>query len=182
MLSSAEETAEAVPCELSAGNTPVSACWSRRFILRPSPIRTPCTCFGDGPNSLANSVSGVNIAAVREHSITSRQARVHVIVCHDLYARSHSLYEMVGFTDRVSPEVLEALNPGLAEDIIQDADVLIRELEGIFACPSGGFYSPRPPRRFASRPFGDDPSRSRTLQQARSQTHNGAARGEWQPA
>lgn len=35
-------------------------------------------------------LSGVDIAAVREHSITSRRTRVHVIVCHDLDAHSHS--------------------------------------------------------------------------------------------
>lgn len=73
----------------------------------------------------------VDIVAAREHSITSRRTRVHVIVCHDLNARSHSLYEMFRFADRVSPDVLEALTRELAEDIIRDADVLIAELQGI---------------------------------------------------
>ena len=75
----------------------------------------------------------VDIVAAREHSINSRRTRVHVIVCHNLNARAHSLYEMFGFADRVSPEVLDALTRELASDIIRDADVLIAELEGIKA-------------------------------------------------
>jgi len=73
----------------------------------------------------------VDISAVREHSINSRRTRVHVIVCHDLNARSHSLYEMFRFADRVSPEALDALTRDLADDIIRDADMLIGELQRI---------------------------------------------------
>ena len=75
----------------------------------------------------------VDIVAAREHSITSRRTRAHVIVCHDLNARAHSLYEMFRFADRVSPEILEALTRELASDIVRDADMLIAELEGIKA-------------------------------------------------
>jgi hypothetical protein len=74
-----------------------------------------------------------DLVAAREHSITSRRTRVHVIVCHDLNARSHSLYEMFRFADRVSPDVLEALTRELAADIVRDADLLITELQGIKA-------------------------------------------------
>ena len=74
---------------------------------------------------------GVDLVAAREHSITSRRTRVHVIVCHDLHTRAHTLYDMFGFADRVSPEVLAALTQELAADIIRDADLLIRELESI---------------------------------------------------
>ncbi|HVC52557.1 MAG TPA: hypothetical protein VND87_11095 [Stellaceae bacterium] len=74
---------------------------------------------------------GVDILAVREHAITSRRTRVHVIVCHDLDARSHSLYEMLRFADRVSPEVLEGLTRELADDMIRDADMLIADLQRI---------------------------------------------------
>lgn len=88
-------------------------------------------------------LSGVDIAAVREHSITSRRTRVHVIVCHDLDAHSHSLYEMFGFADRVSPEVLEALTRELADDIMRDADTLIAELQRIKA------FAERPTRKAA---------------------------------
>lgn len=77
--------------------------------------------------------TGPDIVAVREHSITSRRTRVHVIVCHDLDARSRTFYEMFRFADRVSPEVLEALTRELGEDIIRDSDLLIRELQGIKA-------------------------------------------------
>lgn len=80
---------------------------------------------------MTEKLTGVDIAAAREHSITSRRTRVHVIVCHDLDSRCHTLHAMFGFADRVSPEVLDALTRELAEDIIRDADLLIRELQGI---------------------------------------------------
>ncbi|MGC2411375.1 MAG: hypothetical protein WA459_01590 [Stellaceae bacterium] len=71
--------------------------------------------------------------AVREHSITARRTRVHVIVCHDLNERAHTLYEMFRFADRVSPEALDALTRDLAGDIISDADLLIGDLQRIKA-------------------------------------------------
>jgi hypothetical protein len=79
------------------------------------------------------SATKADITAVREHSISSRRTRVHVIVCHDLNTRAHTLYEMFRFADRVSSEALDALTRDLAADIIRDADILIRELEGIKA-------------------------------------------------
>jgi hypothetical protein len=82
---------------------------------------------------MADVPTKVDLAAAREHSMTSRRTRAHVIVCHDLDARAHSLYEMFRFADRVSPPVLEALTRELASDIMRDADVLIAELEGIKA-------------------------------------------------
>src|ERR1700689_772084 len=82
---------------------------------------------------MADTLTAVDIVAAREHSINSRRTRVHVIVCHDLNARSHSLLEMFRFADRVSPEVLDAITRELAQDILRDADMLIRELEGIKA-------------------------------------------------
>lgn len=75
----------------------------------------------------------VDIVAAQEHSIISRRTRVHVIVCHDLNAGAHTLYEMFRFADRVSPEVLEALTRELADDILRDADALIAELQRIKA-------------------------------------------------
>jgi hypothetical protein len=77
--------------------------------------------------------TAADIVAAREHSITSRRTRVHVIICHDLNARAHTLYEMFRFADRVSPEVLDALTRELADDIMRDADLLIAELQGIKA-------------------------------------------------
>lgn len=80
---------------------------------------------------MANTPTAVDIVAAQEHSLTSRRTRVHVIVCHDLDARTHSLYEMFRFADRVSPEVLDALSRELADDIMRDADMLIGELQRI---------------------------------------------------
>jgi ferric iron reductase protein FhuF len=82
---------------------------------------------------MADKPQGVDIVAAREHSITSRRTRVHVIVCHNLDERAHTLYEMFRFADRVSPEVLEALTRELADDIMRDADMLIAELQRIKA-------------------------------------------------
>jgi hypothetical protein len=73
------------------------------------------------------------MAAVREHSLGSRRTRAHVIVCHDLNERAHSLYEMFRFADRVSPSVLEALTQELAEDIIHDVALLKADLDRIEA-------------------------------------------------
>jgi hypothetical protein len=77
--------------------------------------------------------SGVDMVAVREHSITSRRTRVHVIVCHNLNERAHTLYEMFRFADKVSSETLDALTRELADDIMRDADMLIAELQRIKA-------------------------------------------------
>ena len=77
--------------------------------------------------------SAAEIVAVREHAINSRRTRVHVIVCHDLNERAHTLYEMFRFADKVSPEALDALTRDLAADIIGDADLLINELQRIKA-------------------------------------------------
>jgi hypothetical protein len=82
---------------------------------------------------MADKATKVDLTAAREHSMTTRRTRAHVIVCHDLDARAHSLYEMFRFADRVSPPVLDALTRELASDIVRDADLLIAELEGIKA-------------------------------------------------
>lgn len=80
-----------------------------------------------------SSPTKADISAVREHSITSRRTRVHVIICHDLDTRARMLYGMFSFANRVSPEVLEALTRELAADIISDADLLIGDLQRIKA-------------------------------------------------
>src|SRR5205823_14502916 len=97
---------------------------------------------------MAEKPTAADIVAAREHSITSRRTRVHVIVCHDLNARAHSLYEMFRFADRVSPEALEHLTHDLATDIIQDADLLIADLERIKAFAQRELAKlPKPPRK-----------------------------------
>ena len=80
---------------------------------------------------MSDKPQGIDIVAVREHSITSRRTRVHVIICHNLDERAHTLYEMFRFADKVSPETLEALTRELADDIVRDADMLIAELQRI---------------------------------------------------
>ena len=80
---------------------------------------------------MADKPSAIDLVAAREHSVGSRRTRVHVIVCHDLNARTHSLYDMFQFADRVSPEVLEALTRELAADILADVALLKAELDGI---------------------------------------------------
>jgi ferric iron reductase protein FhuF len=82
---------------------------------------------------MTDKVQGIDIVAVREHSITSRRTRVHVIICHNLDERAHTLYEMFRFADKVSPETLAALTRELADAITRDADMLIAELQRIKA-------------------------------------------------
>jgi len=91
--------------------------------------------------------TGVDIAAARDHSITSRRTRVHIIICHDLDVRAHTLYDMFRFADRVSPAVLDALTRELADDILRDADLLIGELQRIKVYTKGQLAKlPSPPR------------------------------------
>jgi len=74
-----------------------------------------------------------DITAAREHSISSRRTRVHVIVCHDLDTRSRSLLELFRLGERYEGPMVDAIARHLAQDIIRDADLLIRELQGIKA-------------------------------------------------
>src|SRR5215470_11562598 len=78
-------------------------------------------------------ITAEHIVAAREHSIGSRRTRVHVIICHNLDQRSHTLYEMFRFADRVSPAALDALSRDLANDIIGDCDLLLTEIQNIKA-------------------------------------------------
>ena len=75
----------------------------------------------------------VDIVAAREHSITSRRTRVHVIVCHDLNRRSHDLFEIFSLAGRVSDDVRAAVARELAEDILRDVAVLKTDLDEIEA-------------------------------------------------
>ena len=82
--------------------------------------------------SKANSAE--HIAAAREHTVTSRRrTRAHVLITHNLDAQSRSLLELFQLGQRVDPELCVALARELAQDIIQDAELLMRELEGIRA-------------------------------------------------
>ncbi len=82
--------------------------------------------------SLKPLVAG-EIAAASEHTIRGRRTAAHVIICHDLKHRTHALHEVFSFAHRVSPEALDAITRDLANDIIADASVLIRDLEAIKA-------------------------------------------------
>ncbi len=77
--------------------------------------------------------SKADITAVREHSITSRRTRVHVIMCHDLDHKRRTLMELFGYAMTADPEACAAIARVLAEDILQDIALLKRELDGIEA-------------------------------------------------
>ena len=77
--------------------------------------------------------SPVDIVAAREHTISSRRTRVHVIVCHDLKRSSHDLFEIFSLAGRASPEVIAAIGRELAEDILRDVAVLKADLDDIEA-------------------------------------------------
>ena len=96
---------------------------------------------------MADKPMAVDIVAAREHSITSRRTRVHVIVCHDLNRRRHDLFEIFSLAGRISDEVRDAIARELAEDILRDVAVLKAELEGIEAYAQRQLAAlPTPPR------------------------------------
>jgi hypothetical protein len=84
-------------------------------------------------SKLADKAPTVDIVAAREHAITSRRTRVHVIVCHDLDRRSRDLFEIFSFAARVSPEVITAVGRELAADILRDVATLKTDLDSIEA-------------------------------------------------
>lgn len=79
------------------------------------------------------SATKADITAVREHSISSRRTRVHVIMCHDLDYKRRTLMEVFGYTMTVDPEACAAIARILAEDILRDVEWLKEELAGIEA-------------------------------------------------
>jgi len=83
--------------------------------------------MGDG------SATKADIAAAREHSISSRRTRVHVIMCHDLDYKRRTLMDVFGYTMTVDPEACAAIARVLAEDILRDVGLLKEELAAIEA-------------------------------------------------
>jgi hypothetical protein len=79
------------------------------------------------------SATKVDISAVREHSISSRRTRVHVIMCHDLDYKRRTLMDVFGYSMTVDPEVCAGIAQILAEDILRDVELLREELAGIEA-------------------------------------------------
>ena|ERR1700736_1289982 len=77
--------------------------------------------------------NNIDLAAAKEHSISSRRTRAHVIICHDLDIRSRGLLDLFGLANRVSPELAQAAARELAQDIIVDCNALITELQSIKA-------------------------------------------------
>src|SRR5437763_7943820 len=75
----------------------------------------------------------VDIAAAREHALTSRRTRAHVIICHDLDGKSRSLLDIFSLAGTVDPEVCAMVARELAEDILRDVALLKAELDGIEA-------------------------------------------------
>ena len=74
---------------------------------------------------------GVDIAAAREHTTTSRRTRAHVIICHDLNSKSRSLLDLFMLATTVDAEICAAVARDLAEDILRDIKTLRAELDGI---------------------------------------------------
>ena len=74
-----------------------------------------------------------DISAVREHSISSRRTRVHVIMCHDLDYKRRTLMDVFSYSMTVAPEACVGIGRILAEDILRDVSLLKEELESIEA-------------------------------------------------
>ena len=79
------------------------------------------------------SATRADITAVREHSISSRRTRVHVIMCHDLDYKRRTLMDAFGYSMTVDPEACAAIAQVLAEDILRDVELLKEELASIEA-------------------------------------------------
>ncbi len=77
--------------------------------------------------------TGADISAVREHAISSRRTRVHVIMCHDLDHKRRTLMDLFGYSMTVDPEACAGIARILAEDILHDVSLLKEELEAIEA-------------------------------------------------
>jgi len=77
--------------------------------------------------------TGEDISAVREHSVSSRRTRVHVIMCHDLDYKRRTLMDIFGYSMTVDPEACAGIARILAEDILRDVSLLKEELEAIEA-------------------------------------------------
>ena len=80
---------------------------------------------------------GVDVAAAREHTTTSRRTRAHVIICHDLNSKSRSLLDLFLLATTVDREICAAVARELAEDILCDLKTLRAELDGIEAFARG---------------------------------------------
>ena len=77
--------------------------------------------------------TGADISAVREHSISSRRTRVHVIMCHELDYKRRTLMDVFGYSMTVDPEACAGIARILAADILHDVALLKEELEAIEA-------------------------------------------------
>jgi hypothetical protein len=75
----------------------------------------------------------VDIVAAREHAISSRRTRAHVILCHNLHGKTRSLLDIFNLAATVDPEICAIIARELTEDILRDVALLKAELDGIEA-------------------------------------------------
>ena len=74
-----------------------------------------------------------HLVAARDHAITSRRTRAHVIICHNLDGKSRSLLDIFTLAATADPDVCAMVARELAEDILRDVALLKAELQGIEA-------------------------------------------------
>lgn len=81
------------------------------------------------PNSASRAE---HLLAAREHTVASmRRTHAHVIITHDINAKTKTLMQMFRYSIDVHPDACAELVEALADDILHDVESLMHDLEAI---------------------------------------------------
>ena len=84
------------------------------------------------PSGHALTDSAEHLLAAKEHTVNSlRRTRAHVIITHDLNAKTKMLMQMFRYGVDVHPNACAELAEALADDILRDVGILMDGLEAI---------------------------------------------------
>jgi hypothetical protein len=76
--------------------------------------------------------SAEHLLAAKEHTVASlRRTCAHVIITHDLNAKTKTLMQMFRYGVDVHPDACAELAEALADDILRDVESLMQDLEAI---------------------------------------------------
>src|SRR3954447_7952373 len=81
---------------------------------------------------IGTTTSAEHLLAAKEHTVNSlRRTRAHVIITHDLNAKTKTLMQMFRYGVDVHPEACAELADALADEILRDVQILMEDLEAI---------------------------------------------------
>jgi hypothetical protein len=81
---------------------------------------------------ISTTASAEHLLAAKEHTVNSlRLTRAHVIITHDLNAKTKTLMQMFRYGVDVHPNACAELAEALADDILRDVQTIIEDLEAI---------------------------------------------------